>query len=137
DVPGKPESRPEISVGRLPKPIGSGQRRYLDQTVPGPLEKVRAGTEIEVRVEQRMGVMLDPEAIPSDAEVECKARPHFPVIADIARYLIEAIAVAKLWRSDRQRYRTAGKLTLGVDSNLELMELAGKEVVQRFIDAGS
>src|SRR5262249_4120393 len=97
DVPGKPESRPEISVGRLPKPIRSGQRRYLDETVLGPLKEVRSGTEIEVRIEQRMGVMLDAEVIPSEAEVECKARPHFPVIADIARYLIEAIAAAELW----------------------------------------
>src|SRR5215510_1808772 len=81
--------------------------------------------------------MLDPEVVPSEAHVQRKPWLDFPVIADIARNLIEAIAAAKLWGSHRQRYSAARKLTLRVHRNLELLKVAAQEVVQRLIDAGS
>ncbi len=106
------------------------------------LEDVCARTEVEVRVEVRILVVLNSVVLPAESEVQSKTWRDFPAILRKEVAVVVAIAAREVRRPDRQIqsaigchhlsavYRVAGKFSLRVGSALELVQVTGDQTIQ-------
>src|SRR5205814_3535833 len=103
---GKAETRREVVLVRLPELANRAVFGQHDVTIGDALEDVVARSEIEVRVEAPVGVVLRTVILVTNAEVDGESWFDLPRIVEVRCPLMVAVAAAEIRRSQRRLQRT-------------------------------
>ncbi len=108
DVPGKADARSKVVRVLRPQSAHGTLVGDLDRAIADLLVNIGSGSQIEVGIQARVGVVLHTVVLPTKAEIQGQPWSYLPGVLSVKRAVVVAVVAAERRFSRGQRQSAVG-----------------------------